>query len=74
MDDNTFYELLTRLNEGKGQNLTFTRPLAANVELANHWLIQTDAKTNKSNFFGPGTFYLIKDLTNGIYVGLVLQS
>lgn len=71
MDNNTFYELLKDLNGSKKRKLTFCRPLAANVEFAISWIRQTDAKTDKTSFFGPDRVYLIKKAIDGPYVGLV---
>lgn len=71
MHENTFQELLNSLNKGDIQKLTFSRPLTAEVELANHWTADTHSKTN---LFGPDTIYLIKSQVDGPFAGLILEA
>jgi RimJ/RimL family protein N-acetyltransferase len=74
MHESTFGELLSSLNRGQSQSLTFNRPLLANVELAHHWTERKGAVVEKKVPDGSYTFYLIREFESGPYIGLVYDA
>ncbi|MEJ2881510.1 GNAT family N-acetyltransferase [Pedobacter sp. GR22-6] len=74
MHESTFNELLTSLNRGESQKLTFSRPLTTTVELANHWTPGKGAAGEGVVLYGPDTIYLVRQFEGGPFIGLVQEA
>lgn len=74
MSDQQFKAILDSLNKGKKDVLFFTRPLTAQVDLANGWMTSKYPNGRKPTYHGPGRYYLIREANFGRYIGLVADG